>query len=469
MFLRDFDRYDKDVDDTSISQFKESSTFLVDASDVKAIEFFESKGYKYKIYHALSDSVQSYNQEKNKPYTETKQDREEYEEIKGISDYFLGVGRGNSITAKQMREFVLNGKSLSEDKNGRFFVNAEKMTDNDIDVYVAIGNEAMPDDVAKIKGAIKTILDSGGRIIMKNSDALSRQGLDKEKELVEWIKNEFNIEPDESQGSYTIFEQENKKLEFKPQESKEGLHGSENQIFTLEESEDNNGKVYRLSRQSNKPFTIKDVEKHIDKMDVGSRFVVGDKADANTLEMVAFIRNNPSLMLYKIHVSERKVKLDKEARKVAKMLGLKYDKETKEISLYDYSVLKKDVEIIKEKQYGQLMNNEIIKPSEMIGLSKLSIFMFSNVISRLQKDNSFAKQIAETLGKDQDQYDNIDFSKESRIGIINKIGIQNLFEYIRIKYFTNQNENYAKFSMKKKRKLKIISDNFQAFIELGSA
>lgn len=172
MFLRDFDRYDKDVDDTSISQFKESSTFLVDASDVKAIEFFESKGYKYKIYHALSDSVQSYNQEKNKPYTETKQDREEYEEIKGISDYFLGVGRGNSITAKQMREFVLNGKSLSEDKNGRFFVNAEKMTDNDIDVYVAIGNEAMPDDVTKTKGAIKTILDSGGRIIMKNNDAL---------------------------------------------------------------------------------------------------------------------------------------------------------------------------------------------------------------------------------------------------------------------------------------------------------
>ena len=50
MFLRDQGRLNEDIIKTQLKKFKDTSTFLVDASDTKAIEFFDKNGYNYKVY-----------------------------------------------------------------------------------------------------------------------------------------------------------------------------------------------------------------------------------------------------------------------------------------------------------------------------------------------------------------------------------------------------------------------------------
>jgi hypothetical protein len=95
-------------------------------------------------------------------------------------------------------------------------------------------------------------------------------------------------------------------------------------------------------------------------MDVGSRFTLGERVNDEFLWNMSVIRDNPKLMLYKIKSSERKVTLNEELEKLAKKLHLKYDKETKQISVYDYSVLIKDSEIERKQEYENLINSNLI-------------------------------------------------------------------------------------------------------------
>ena len=59
MFLRDQGRLDEDIIKTQLEQFKDTSTFLVDASDTKAIEFFNKNGYNYKVYQVGQQQSQT--------------------------------------------------------------------------------------------------------------------------------------------------------------------------------------------------------------------------------------------------------------------------------------------------------------------------------------------------------------------------------------------------------------------------
>ncbi len=59
MFLRDQERLNEDIIKTQLEQFKDTSTFLVDASDTKAIEFFDKNGYSYKVYQVGQQQSQT--------------------------------------------------------------------------------------------------------------------------------------------------------------------------------------------------------------------------------------------------------------------------------------------------------------------------------------------------------------------------------------------------------------------------
>lgn len=61
LYLRDKDRLNKPVSPKDIEQFKNTSTFLVDALDKIAVEFFKQNGYKYKIYKSTNDNIDSNN------------------------------------------------------------------------------------------------------------------------------------------------------------------------------------------------------------------------------------------------------------------------------------------------------------------------------------------------------------------------------------------------------------------------
>ena len=63
MFLRDQGRLDEDIIKTQLEQFKDTSTFLVDASDTKAIEFFDKNGYNYKVYQVGQQQSQTQQQQ----------------------------------------------------------------------------------------------------------------------------------------------------------------------------------------------------------------------------------------------------------------------------------------------------------------------------------------------------------------------------------------------------------------------
>ena len=63
MFLRDQSRLDEDIIKTQLEQFKDTSTFLVDASDTKAIEFFDKNGYNYKVYQVGQQQSQTQQQQ----------------------------------------------------------------------------------------------------------------------------------------------------------------------------------------------------------------------------------------------------------------------------------------------------------------------------------------------------------------------------------------------------------------------
>lgn len=66
LYLRDKNRLNKPVISTSIEQFKNTSTFLVDASDKIAVDFFKQNGYKYKLYESTNDNTNSDNNKFNK-------------------------------------------------------------------------------------------------------------------------------------------------------------------------------------------------------------------------------------------------------------------------------------------------------------------------------------------------------------------------------------------------------------------
>ena len=82
MFLRDQGRLNEDIIKTQLESFKDTSTFLVDASDTKAIEFFNKNGYNYKVYQVgqQQSQTQQVQQQSTQPMVKQEEKRDPYRE-----------------------------------------------------------------------------------------------------------------------------------------------------------------------------------------------------------------------------------------------------------------------------------------------------------------------------------------------------------------------------------------------------
>ena len=100
MFLRDQERLNEDIIKTQLESFKDTSTFLVDASDTKAIEFFDKNGYNYKVYQV--GQQQSQTQQQVQSQTQQQQQSTQPTVTKIISGGQTGVDTIGLQVAKEL-------------------------------------------------------------------------------------------------------------------------------------------------------------------------------------------------------------------------------------------------------------------------------------------------------------------------------------------------------------------------------
>ena len=138
---------------------------------------------------------------------------------------------------------------------------------------------------------------------------------------------------------------------------------------------------------------------------------------------------------------------------------LQYDAKTGELKVpmftTGYSI--KDIE--KRAAYNRLINNDLLTQEELRALSKATMYKTSEFLTMIQSTSKGYKKI---FGKETDK----DFTKMTRIQIIEKIGLKNLMLEIRERIF-NSRKRSPDTATDTLDKLDIIYDNWNAFVELG--
>ena len=119
-------------------------------------------------------------------------------------------------------------------------------------------------------------------------------------------------------------------------------------------------------------------------------------------------------------------------------------------------------EIALKQQENTLLNSTLFGNRELRQLSMLTMFKLSEQISKLQSGEESGEDI---LGP---EFKDVDFTKMSRIDILNKIGLSRLFnEVIKERIFNFKLNPALKKNRTLMKKATLIKDNFDAFIRMG--
>lgn len=127
-----------------------------------------------------------------------------------------------------------------------------------------------------------------------------------------------------------------------------------------------------------------------------------------------------------------------------------------------------------QKLYNQtqtLLNNSVISPTQLKQIARLAVYEVSDIITKLQEDKEYAKQIFRGTGKE-----NIDFTELTRIEVIKAVGgIPALMNLVRAQKFsythilkTNPAQG-GKMKVKTIKKLNLINDNWEGFLEIANS
>ena len=120
-----------------------------------------------------------------------------------------------------------------------------------------------------------------------------------------------------------------------------------------------------------------------------------------------------------------------------------------------------ELQLIKERD--ELNHSTLISPLEVQRLATLAVFKFSDIVTKLQTstDNN-ALYFPETS-----QHYDTDFTRMSRIEVIDAIGTGTLFEIVKNTMFNSANrEDWDQIKFSNRRKLTFIKNHWGAFLEM---
>lgn len=142
---------------------------------------------------------------------------------------------------------------------------------------------------------------------------------------------------------------------------------------------------------------------------------------------------------------------------------LQYNPETGELHVPKFTLGYSISAIEKKAAYNRLINNDLLTQEELRSLSKATMYKLSEIITMIQSNiNGYRKW----FGEDGTENAKKDFTKMSRIEIIQEIGLKTLLLKVRERVFDPQ---FASTTTSRStiKKMKIIKNNWEAFVELG--
>lgn len=148
--------------------------------------------------------------------------------------------------------------------------------------------------------------------------------------------------------------------------------------------------------------------------------------------------------------------------------AFQYNTKTGELRIPVFTVGFTYDRILKRSQSNALFNNSLLSQEKLRNLSKAAIYKLSEFITMLQLYPSAYEKLFKTDNSswEKDLNKDKDFTQMSRIQIIKEIGLSKLLFKVRERVFDSELKG-PEFSRKTKRKLDIIFNNWNAFIELG--
>ena len=138
--------------------------------------------------------------------------------------------------------------------------------------------------------------------------------------------------------------------------------------------------------------------------------------------------------------------------------NFKYDFKTGELKIPRFTVGYNLREIKRRKASDTLLSTDVLTQSELRQLSKATVYKVSEYITQLQTyPNAYEKLFGEA--------NSTDFTKLSRIEIINKIGLSKLFNLVKGRVFDSEVRDNV--TRKTRKKMNVIYNNWEAFCLLG--
>ena len=188
-----------------------------------------------------------------------------------------------------------------------------------------------------------------------------------------------------------------------------------------------------------------------------------DIVNANFLYTLDELLHNPMLHIMPtdevitIDPNSAEGMIAKEYAKAGKRL--QYDSKTGELHVPKFTVGYTIAEIEKRAAYDKMINNDLLTQEELRSLSKAAMYKLSEFITMIQ---TYKNGYEILFGKESNE----DFTKMSRIDIINKVGLKNLLLKVRERVFDSENAD-ASVALETLDKMDIVFNNWEAFVELG--
>lgn len=188
-----------------------------------------------------------------------------------------------------------------------------------------------------------------------------------------------------------------------------------------------------------------------------------DIVNANFLYTLDELLHNPMLHIMPtdevitIDPNSAEGMIAKEYAKAGKRL--QYDSKTGELHIPKFTVGYTIAEIEKRAAYDRMINNDLLTQEELRSLSKAAMYKLSEFITMIQ---TYKNGYEILFGKKSDE----DFTKMSRIDIINKVGLKNLLLKVRERVFDSENAD-SSVALETLDKMDIVFNNWEAFVELG--
>ena len=187
------------------------------------------------------------------------------------------------------------------------------------------------------------------------------------------------------------------------------------------------------------------------------------RVDPNFLYTLNELLHNPTL--HEVPVEEV-ISIDPNSEEgwiakdlVKKGKRIQYNSETGELRVPKFTTGYSITEIEKRAAYDRMINNDLLTQEELRSLSKAAMYKLSEFITIIQ---SYANGYETLFGQKSDK----DFTKMSRIDIINEVGLKNLLLKVRERVFDSENAAPT-VSLETLDKMDIVFNNWDAFVELG--